>query len=302
MVGSKDLQPSTASFGKVFYHNQFRAKAQWPAPDISLLGQTAIITGGNTGLGYEAALQLLDLKLSHLVLGARSLERGEKAAVKFRKLYKAKVEVWQLDMSSYDSIQAFAKRADSELSRIDVVLLNAGVIRMKYTPIKSTGHEEIVQVNYLSTMLLAILLLPTIKAKGPPDGRPARLTIVSAALTLAAKFPNKGFTPLLPSFDNGKLFDSQEQYNSSKLMAHMFLWKLVDYVSADDVIVNLADPAWCKGTGLTRDVPVLMVPGVKAFGLLGRTPRVGASCFVDAIVNKGKESHGCFLMSWEIHP
>jgi NAD(P)-dependent dehydrogenase (short-subunit alcohol dehydrogenase family) len=302
MVGSKDLQPSTTSFGQVFYHNQFRAKTQWPAPGISLLGQTAIVTGGNIGLGYEAALQLLDLKLTHLILGARSLERGDKAAVKFRKLYKAKVEVWQLDMSSYDSIQAFAQRADSELLRIDIVLLNAGVIKMKYTPVKSTGHEEMVQVNYLSTMLLAMLLLPTLKAKGPPDGKPARLTIVSAALTLAAKFPNSDSIPLLPSFDNAKRFDSQEQYNSSKLMAHMFLWKLVDYVSADDVIVNLADPAWCKGTGLTRDTPAWAVPGVKAFGLLGRTPRVGASCFVDAIVNKGKESHGCFLMSWEIHP
>jgi len=49
------------------------------------------------------------------------------------------------------------------------------------------------------------------------------------------------------------------------------------------VIVNLADPAWVKGTQFTRDVK-------------------GASCFADAVVNKGRESHGCFLMSWEVHP
>lgn len=86
-------------------------------------------------------------------------------------------------------------------------------------------------------------------------------------------------------------------------MAHMFLWKLVDYVSANDVIVNLADPAWCKGTGLARDAKGGMKVGVKIFGALtGRTVKVGASCFVDAVVNKGKESHGCFLMSWRIHP
>jgi len=83
----------------------------------------------------------------------------------------------------------------------------------------------------------------------------------------------------------------------------MFLWTLVDYVSSDDVIVNLADPAWCKGTELVRDVKGAGKVAMKIFGALtGRSQKVGASCFVDAIVNKGKESHGCFLMSWQIHP
>ena len=305
MVGSKDLKPSTTPFfPNVFFYNQFCAKPQWPAPNTSLSGKTAIITGGNTGLGYETALQLLGLKLSHLILAVRSLEKGEAAAAKLRKLYsKASVEVWQLDMSLYDSIQAFVHRVESQLSRIDIVLLNAGVIKLNFTTVKSTGHEECLQVNYLSTMLLAILLLPTLKSKGPPSGQPAHLTVVSAALTLAAKFPNRDANPLLPSFDDPKTFDREENYNSSKLLAHMFLWKLIDYVSADDIIVNLADPAWCKGTELTRDVKGGMKVAVKLFGTsTGRTKKVGASCFVDAVVNKGKESHGCFLMSWKIHP
>ena len=304
MVGSKDLQPSPISFGKVFFNNQFREHPVWPSPGTNLSGKTAIITGGNAGLGYEAALQLLGLKLSKLILAVRSLERGEAAAAKLQKLHpNAVVEVWQLDMCSYPSVQAFASRVDSQLSRIDIVLLNAGGMRLEFTLNKSTGHEWAVQVNYLSTMLLALLLLPILKVKGETEGSPARLTIVSAALTLAAKFPNKNAIPLLASFDTPKNFDQQETYNSSKLLAHMFLWKLVDYVSADDVIVNLADPAWCKGTDLARDVKGVGVKlGLKAFGMLGRTPKVGASCFVDAIVNHGKESHGCFLMSWKIHP
>ncbi len=303
MVGSKDLQPSTLSFGKIFYNNQFRAQTQWPGPDVNLSGQTAIVTGGNTGLGYEAALQLLDIKLSQLILAVRSQEKGDAAAAKLRKLHpKATIQVWLLDMCSYESVQAFARRVESQLARIDIALLNAGVIKLAFNTVKSTGHEEALQVNYLSTMFLALLLLPILKAKGPPDGRPARLTIVGAARSLAAKFPHRVAHPLLPSFDDPKTYIPDQNYNTTKLLAHMFLWKLVDYVSADDVIVNIADPAWCKGTEVGRDAKGAVKLGMKAFGLLGRTPRVGASCFVDAIVNHGKESHGCFLMSWKIHP
>ncbi|KAK1622691.1 hypothetical protein BDP81DRAFT_507303 [Colletotrichum phormii] len=296
MVGSKDLPPSSLSFGRVFYNNQFCAKPQWPTPGTSLSGKTAVITGGNTGLGYEAALQLLDLKLSRLFLAVRLLERGEEAAEKLRRRYPAAiVNVWVLDMCSYKSVQDFVRRIDTELDHIVIALLNAGVLRMDFTKVPDT----------VSTVLLATLLLPVLKAKRQKSSGPTRLTIVNAALTLAATFPNRDAHPLLPSFDDPEVFakHSRETYNTSKLLAHMFLWKLVDKVSADDVIINLADPAWCKGTNLARDAQGIMKLGVAVFGATtGRTPRVGASCFVDAIVNKGTESHGCFLMSWKIHP
>ncbi|KAJ6459679.1 hypothetical protein C8R45DRAFT_942227 [Mycena sanguinolenta] len=305
MVGSKDLPPSTVPFSTVFLHNQFCEKPQWPAPGTSLAGQTAIVTGCNTGLGFEAAMQLLELGLSRLVLAVRSMERGNAAADKMRLAYpRAKYDVWELNMSFYPSIQAFARRVEAQLPRVDIVILNAGLIKLAFTTVESTGHEEQLQVNYLSTMFLALLLLPILKEKRALGGAPAHLTIVNAALALAAKNQYKGCNPLIPAFDDPKLWAREDTYNASKQLAHMFLWHLVDYVSADDVIVNLSDPAWCKGTDLTRDVEGAgMKLAVKAFGgLTGRPPRVGASCFVDAVVNKGKESHGCFLMSWKIHP
>ncbi|KAF2648764.1 NAD(P)-binding protein [Lophiostoma macrostomum CBS 122681] len=304
MTGSKDLPPSATSFGHVFFNNQFRAKPQWPSPNTDLSGRTAIVTGGNTGLGYEAAIQLLGLKLSHLIMAVRSVEKGGVAATSLGQLYpKAKIEVWNLDMSSYESIQKFTSRVNGELGRVDMVLLNAGVLPLAFDSVKGTGHLETVQVNYLSTMLLTVLLLPILKSKRAPNGGPGHITIVNAALSLAAKLPNKAAVPLLPSFDEPRTFDAQEHYNSSKLFAHMFLWNLVDYVSAEDVIINLADPAWCKGTELVRTSNVAIKAGTKVFGALaGRSKQVGASCLVDGLVNKGKESHGCFLMSWDIHP
>jgi NAD(P)-dependent dehydrogenase (short-subunit alcohol dehydrogenase family) len=307
MVGSRDLPASTAGFGKVFYQNQFREKPQWPATGTTLADKTAIITGGNTGLGYEVARQLLNLNLSHLIIAVRSIQKGDEAAVKLRLVNKkANIEVWQLDMNSYDSIQAFARKVNDTLPRVDYVLLNAGIMSMTYRKSPETGHEEIFQVNYLSTVLLMLLLLPILKNKHATTksstSEPPHISIVSAALTLIAKMPNRDADPLFPSFDGPKNFNAQEHYNSSKLMAQMFLWKLVDYVNANDVIVNLADPAWVRGTNLTRDTKGIAKVAMRAFEMTGRTPEVGASCLVDGLVTKGVESHGCFLMSWKIHP
>ncbi|KAJ3566874.1 hypothetical protein NPX13_g6974 [Xylaria arbuscula] len=306
MTGSRDLEPSQVPFfPTVFVNNQFKAKPQWPRKDKDLTGQTAIVTGSNAGLGYEAALQLLELKLSHLIVAVRSVERGQRAASEMRARYpSAKIDVWPVDLCSYDSIQAFAAKVDKELERIDIVILNAGRFRMEYHKVESTGHEETFQVNYLSTIFLLILLLPSLKAKRIP-GHPPRVTIVGAALTLHTKFLQKDKTPLFPALSAPDNFDADDCYKVSKVLGQMFLWKLVDYVSADDVIVNIADPAFVRGTDLARDLKgnVLFKMLIPLFGYIaGRTPRVGASCFIDAVVNKGRESHGCFLMSWNPHP
>ncbi|KAI0401043.1 hypothetical protein F4802DRAFT_446243 [Xylaria palmicola] len=305
MIGSRDLEPSQVPFRNVFFNNQFRARPQWPREDVDLTGQTAIVTGGNVGLGYEAALQLLGLKLSHLVVAVRSLEKGRHAASQMRARYpNARIDVWDLDLCSYGSIQAFAKRAEVELRRIDIVILNAGCVRLEYHKVDNTGHEETLQTNYLSTIFLLILLLPVLKAKRAA-GRPARVTIASAALTLDAKFEHRSETPLFAALDAPENFDHHDSYRVTKVLAQMFLWNLVDYVSADDVIVNLADPAFVRGTDIFRDLNGSVVGRTLfvLFGYLtGRSPQTGASCYIDAVVNKGKESHGCFLMSWEIHP
>ncbi|KAI0903257.1 hypothetical protein F4823DRAFT_629564 [Ustulina deusta] len=273
-------------------------------PLIFSLSTTFIVTGSNTRLGYEASMQLLGLKLSHLIVAVRSLDKGEGAASAMRKQYpKAQIDVWLLDMSSYESVQAFARKAEISLARIDIVILNAGLHRFGYHKVGSTGHEEVFQVNYLSTMFLVILLLPILKAKRPP-GQPAHLTIASAALTLYCKFPQRDQTPLFSTLDEPKNFEPFESYMVSKLLAQMFLWNLVDYVYPEDVVINLADPAFVRGTDVCRDLGngaarlLLIISGLIA----GQSPKVGASCYIDAVVNKGKESHGCFLMSWKIHP
>lgn len=75
------------------------------------------------------------------------------------------IQVWELDMKTYTSIQSFSKRVDAEIDRIDIALLNARVIYGDYR-LSAEGWEETLQVNVLSTVLLAMLLIPIMQRKG----------------------------------------------------------------------------------------------------------------------------------------
>lgn len=255
----------------------------------------------------------------------RSVKRGDEAASKLRAQFPgATIEVWTLEMSSYESIQAFIRPVEAELTRIDIVILNAGIGNLEYGVAKSTGHEEVLQVNvghllpiprssfscetfseymltcsflqYLSAALLSILVLPTLKTKSPPSA-PGRLIIVRSGTALGAKFPSRHQIPLLESFDDKTRWDSGEQYSCSKLLGHYFIVKLVNYVNPKDVIVNIVDPGLCKGSSLFGDVSGIMA---LFFNLvksgIGRSADLGSSTYVDAAVVKGKDSHGCFIM------
>ncbi|CAM1501322.1 Fc.00g104840.m01.CDS01 [Cosmosporella sp. VM-42] len=304
-MASIKLSPlSETQFG-LFYKSQFKTKLIPPPPSTNLVGQTAIITGSNSGIGAEAARVFLSCHLSHIILAVRSVGKGEKVAAPLRKKYtEAKIEVWQLDMLSYKSIQAFAKRC-STLSRLDMVILNAGVGAADFKTDPATGHEETIQVNYLSTTLLAILLLPTLKALSPTN-TPGRLMIVTSALGLWAKFPNRNADPLLPSFDDPtgwNMAAAMERYSVSKTLVMMLIKKLGDLIDPNDVVVNGVEPGFTAGSNLQRNAPLLARAGGWVFkAITARSTTQAAWTYIDAVVVKGKESHGGFLMNWEIYP
>lgn len=307
VVPSKNMDPLPENFAPVFIQNQFRTKIELPTkskyPDVA--GKCAIITGSNTGLGFESARQLLSLGLSHLIMGVRSLERGRVAANKLGTANSsATVEVWQLDMESYESIQAFARKCQEKLSRIDIVILNAGLSPMKFSTVPATGHEKTVQVNHLSTALLAILLLPILKGKSVNQS-PPHLTIVNSLTSHLCKFPNKDRRPLLPSFDDTDItpWSAEERYGVSKLLSQLFIVKLADLISPSDVIINMVDPGLTKGTGLSRDAKGGVAVAAKLFfSIAGRPVDKGAATYVHAVLGHGKESHGCFLMNSKVSP
>lgn len=301
---SKDMDPFPDNFAPVFIRNQFLTTIPTPTKQQfgDLGGKCAIVTGSNTGLGLEASRQLLSLGLSRLIMGVRNLDSGATAAKQLREANpSASVDVWHLDMESYDSVRAFAARCDADLDRIDMVILNAGLSPLDFAVVPTTGHERAVQVNHISTALLALLLVPVLRAKSAGrSSPPPHLTLVNSAMAQLCSFPNRDARPLLPSFDDVTVYpwNGSERYGASKLLSQLFVARLTELVGPDDVIINMVDPGLTKGTGLSRDVrgPLWLV--MKMFvASAGRPVSKGASTYVDAVVKQGKGSHGSFLMN-----
>lgn len=151
-------------------------------------GQTIIVTGSNTGIGFEAAKHFVRLGAARVIIAVRSLSKGEAAKDAIEKATGriGAAQVWHLDLSSNDSVRAFAKRAAAELDRIDVVLENAGLAVAEFTV--AEGTETTIQVNVIGTFLLAFLLLPSLKLSAKKWGITPHLTIVSSSVHAVAQF------------------------------------------------------------------------------------------------------------------
>ncbi|ETS83869.1 hypothetical protein PFICI_05745 [Pestalotiopsis fici W106-1] len=293
-------QASSESSGLAFFGRQFTKPKPLPS-DTQLSEHVAIVTGSSSGLGFEAARQLLALGLAHLIVAVRSQEKGDLAAGKLRDEFpKATVSVWILDLESYDSIQAFAERCQT-LPRIDIVVLNAGLRKPSFTTVPSTHHETVIQVNYLSTALLAILLLPVLKSKATPT-RPPTLTFSGSDLmyTVAS---SKGKDPILQQFDDAKAYNQFSVYSKSKLLLAVFAAKLAEFVDPKDVLVHVTNPGMTKGTNMFRESSA---PAKLIFGalnkMMGRPAEIAASNYVYSTVVSGQDDHGSFVSDWTVKP
>ncbi len=207
-----------------FLYRQFFLTPTKPSSQKSnLRGQIGIVTGSNIGLGLEASRQLLEIGLSHLILAVRNKEKGEHARIELaREAPGAKIEIWDLNMSNYESITQFSQKC-ATLPRLDFVILNAGIFKPELEINKVTGHDEVVQVNYLSTVLLAIQLLPIMDKKNSSRSRPGTITIVGSETAEWAKFKEQKEHPIFPAFENPKYFDMEDRYYTSKLLQEMAL-------------------------------------------------------------------------------
>ncbi|KAF1850819.1 NAD(P)-binding protein [Cucurbitaria berberidis CBS 394.84] len=271
-------------------------------PAIDLAGKTVLVTGSNIGLGLECSRQFLNLRPSRLIMAVRSLPKGEAAAVSLRAEFPdAKIEVWQLDMESFRSVQAFAAKCEQELDRLHVAVLNAALGKFKFDRTEEgCNRETTIQVNYLSTTLLAILLIPKMKPSASSSG-PGRLTMITSDASLWVKLKDAGSGGLLDSIDRPENFDGFEQYSRSKLLINMFGARLADFLDPDEVIVNCCNPGAVKGTAFMRNADSWFFKTAISLimRIVGRTMVDGARVYVHSCLVLGKKSHGSFT-DWQI--
>ncbi|KAL4938558.1 hypothetical protein BDV06DRAFT_200710 [Aspergillus oleicola] len=304
-----------------FLYRQFFLTPSTPSSTFSLAGKSGLITGSNTGIGYQAASQLLSLGLSRLILVVRSVSKGNAAKkellASLPKTLKTApvVEVWELDLSNYASIVAFVDRLKSEQEQgqpdkkpLDFAILNAGLANFQFAKDESTGNEESIQVNWLGTALLTILLLPVLDHSDPSRSRPT-ISIVGSETAAWAKFKEastatKEKTTLLSVLNDERNFVNTDRYYTSKLLQQLFFLELVRRRKQEHgAILNLVNPGFCYGSELHRGAPSVVgkvLGGVKR--VIGRSAAMGARTLVHAAVLAGPESDGKFLSDNRVAP
>ena len=241
---------------------------QWTVQDIpDQNGKVVIVTGGNSGIGYEAALALAG-KNAQVILTARSMDKGEAAARKIREKYsQANVEVMQLDLADLKSVRNFVQAFLAKYKRLDILINNAGVMAI---PKRKTvdGFEMQFGTNHLGHFALTGLLLPILKAT--PN---ARIVTVSSGVHVSGDI----------HFDDlqwEKSYDRWGAYSQSKLANLLFAYELQRQLSAT----------------VSQLISVGCHPGYAATNLQSAGPQMDGSAFklwmmklANAIIAQGQD-------------
>ncbi|EJT97355.1 NADP-binding protein [Dacryopinax primogenitus] len=273
------------------------------SPKTTLQGRSLLITGANVGLGFESARLALRLGSSPVYITARTVEKGNVTRDELladpevkNKNTNAIVKVYALEMSKWDDVTSFAKKFVDDRQTagegLDIAILNAGLVSAVFQ-LAPTGNETTIQVNHLSTALLTLLLLPLLERSTTPE-HTARLTIISSTshLHTGLKHCPPDNIDFLASLNDKKTFSGRERYGLSKLLIILFLRELSQKVSNDKVVINTVCPGMIK-TQLVRSIPWWFVPAMWIWQATSANPiERGAGCYIDAVANVGKESHG----------
>ena len=174
------------------------------------------------------------LNVDHLILGCRDIAKGEKA--KRAILAPApsaspNVEVWSVDMADYASVLAFGHRASSTLTRLDAVVLNAGVELTEFE--LAEGIERTLTINVGSTFLLAQLVLPKLRETGSVRGIDTHLTFVGSMIHIFAK------TGQLCGAESGDILRTLSDPAQADMANRYFLSKLLVLLGVRDLAAKM---------------------------------------------------------------
>ena len=176
----------------------------------SLKGKTALVTGGNIGLGFET-VKAFAAKGAHVLLAARNEEKGKAAVAEVQKLLPtAQVELLRLDLASQRSIRAAAAEVGNKFSQLDLLINNAGIMAMPEMKTED-GFECQFGVNHLGHWSPTGLLLNNLLAA--EEARVVTVTSTAHHLVWNVNFDDPHMR---------KKYSPWKAYSQSKLANYFF--------------------------------------------------------------------------------
>jgi len=207
---------------------------KWTATDIpDLTGKVVIITGANSGIGYESTREFAR-KGAEVILASRDLLKAERAIQDIRKdIPEAKLKFIQVDLASLKSVRNFAYEFKESYNSLDILLNNAGIMLIPYGRTED-GFERTVGTNHLGHFALTGLLMERLKST--PGAR---------VINVASNAHYGGvmdFEDLL--FEKKGAYASMKAYGRSKLANLLFTYELQRRFQSKgyDVIALAAHP------------------------------------------------------------
>jgi NAD(P)-dependent dehydrogenase (short-subunit alcohol dehydrogenase family) len=218
--------------------------ARWTTDDVpGQQGRLAVVTGANTGLGFETA-QALATRGASVVLAVRNVEKGKQAAARIAAAAPgASVTVQELDLSSLESVRAAAGTLRAGYPRIDLLICNAGVM---YPPkqITSDGFELQFGTNHLGHFALTGLLLEQMLPV--PGSRVVTVSSVGHRMQARINFDDLQWE---------RSYSRVRAYGQSKLANLMFTYELQRRLAGAGTTIAVAAHPGFAATELMRNSP-----------------------------------------------
>lgn len=231
-------------------------------------GKTVIVTGANTGIGKQTALELAR-RGGRVILACRDKEKCEAAAKDIRgETLNHHVTAHHLDLASLKSVREFAARIVEEEERVDILINNAAVMRCPHWTTED-GFEMQFGVNHLGHFLLTNLLLDKLKASAP-----SRIINLSSLAHVAGHI----------DFDDlnwqARRYDTKAAYCQSKLAVVLFTKELSRRLQGTGVTANALHPGVARTelgrhTGMHNSAFSSLTLG-PIFWLLVKSPQLAA--------------------------
>ncbi|XP_077516344.1 retinol dehydrogenase 11-like isoform X2 [Amblyomma americanum] len=266
--------------------------------NVDMAGKTVIITGANTGIGKETARELAR-RNARVILACRNPAKAKEAAADIRATTGRDVALVQLDLCSLQSVREFAQQVVATEPRLDVLILNAGMMSPPTREETEDGFEATFQANHLGHFLLTHLLLDLLK-----KSQPSRIVVVGSCGQVAGRLDPDDL-----SF--GRYWFPLLNYCTTKQCNMLFTVELSRKLRGTGVTVNCCHPGFVRSEIANRSTDVQTWLFNLLLSFYGKTVKEGAETTIYLAVSEdvqsvsGKYFKDCaptFAVPWATNP